>query len=157
DGERDAVHGANFLVLAAEQAPHRSQQAFLFLKDAIDLGQTVGRDDRHGSVCAASRREERSTNVYARGAEQHCRGSAYRIQTWLFVNAARSSALLQHIRLGDRAKVTCQQHLYRHDLLPVGVAQRDLGAVVLGLDVVGGEGEAAVEEVEDLGEAGGLR
>src|SRR5262245_28592914 len=63
---------------------------------------------------------------------------------------------VQRVRLGDRAEVAGQEHLYRQELLPVGKVEHDLRPLVVGPDVIGGRGQAAVEEVEDLRQAGRL-
>src|SRR5579884_1198069 len=60
--------------------------------------------------------------------------------------------LFEHVRLGDGADVAGQEHLHGDDALPVGVVEGDLGALVVGPDVLGGGGEVAVQEVEQLGQ-----
>src|SRR5262245_40050756 len=59
--------------------------------------------------------------------------------------------------LGDGADVPRQHHLQGQHALPVAERQGDLHGVVVGAHVLGGGGQVAVEEVEQLGEAGGLR
>ena len=54
------------------------------------------------------------------------------------------------------AEVTGEQHLYGKHALPIGEAQCDLAALIVGPDVLSGAGEVLVQEVEDLGQAGRL-
>src|SRR5260370_33691306 len=63
---------------------------------------------------------------------------------------------VQYIRLGDRADIAREQHLDSHNPLPVCEGKVDLVAVLVGLDVFGGDGHMPVEEVEQLSEARGL-
>src|SRR5208282_273046 len=48
DGEADPIDGPDLAILPFVQPAQRRQHAFLFLEDAIGLGQSSGLDDRHG-------------------------------------------------------------------------------------------------------------
>ena len=52
--------------------------------------------------------------------------------------------------IGDDAEIAGQQHLHRHDMLPIGVFERDLCGVVLGLDVFGCLCQPLIEVIEDF-------
>src|SRR5256885_265301 len=64
---------------------------------------------------------------------------------------------MQGIRFRDGAKIECQEHVYAEHFLPVGEGEVDLTAFFVRLDLFSGAREAAVQQVEDLGEAGRLR
>ena len=68
----------------------------------------------------------------------------------------KTELLRHHVRFGDGAGVAAQKHVHGEDALPIHEAQIDLGAVFIGLNVLRGIGQAAMQEVEDLGDAGGL-
>src|SRR5688500_13597919 len=44
--------------------------------------------------------------------------------------------LALHLRLGDGAAIASQQHLHRLDRLPLPEAKANLGAVIVGVDVL---------------------
>ena len=72
--------------------------------------------------------------------------------------AERDGHSSSDVGLGDGAEVAGQQHLHGQD----ASASRRKSSVTcvpssLALDVLGGGGQVAVQEVEDLGQAGGLR
>ena len=53
DGETDPIHRPDFLVLPMKQSADRPEQTLFFLKDAINLGQPIGFDDRHSLIVTA--------------------------------------------------------------------------------------------------------
>ena len=54
------------------------------------------------------------------------------------------------VRIGDGPHVPGQEHLCGLNRLPLGEPEPDFRPVLVGLDVLGGDGQPAVEEVEDL-------
>src|SRR5581483_2873816 len=63
---------------------------------------------------------------------------------------------MKRVWFGNGTKVAGEEVLYRQNPLPVAKGERDLSALFVGPDVIGGLREMMVQEIKDLGQPGGL-